>query len=625
MNALSREPVPPPPVELDLERTTITLCREGRLIALSACLGIALAFLFIITVSPLYRAEALILVAPSEQNPLSPLPQAMPNNAMLSARVESEVEILRSEAMALAVVGASDLVLDPEFGPQLSTIAKLRVALGLPSQSPPAQGKLVQDTVAKVMGARDIRRRGLTSVIAITITAKDPTRAADLANQFAETYVTEQIRAKVTASTLQRDALQAHVTKAHLALSQSEERLDRYLLTQASGQSGADAVSNAVAQNLQQIEATRRATSQAYFASQEALLSKDWARLSELVDSAALKALAAQYQSLETQLQRTAPGPADFDMKQALSSLEAEIETEAGRAFLTLTQDIETSEYALNQQRASLGETLLETDLPSEALAEIYALQQQAQLARAQYQSALRRMSDLAAQTEVQVADARLVSAALPPAAPAFPTVGLTLALGGAVFMVLGMLLALLRDQRNPKLRSAAHLHTLTGKAPLLILPGDAAHRGAGRAFRRLNYRLLQDATRQTGQPQIIHLLTPHPQPLLAASIAESLADMGQSTAVVDAATLPDTADRKSVTENAQIADLILLHQSDPEIGALDLADLVLIIGQDGVTEEHDICRALNEIRLCRKPFETVFLGRPSPTLWGPSAAEQHA
>ena len=41
-----------------------------------------------------------------------------------------------------------------------------------------------------------VRRRGLTDVIAIEVTAKDPQRAAQIANTYAEAYLEEQVAAK---------------------------------------------------------------------------------------------------------------------------------------------------------------------------------------------------------------------------------------------------------------------------------------------------------------------------------------------------------------------------------------------------------------------------------------------
>ncbi|MFD1807985.1 hypothetical protein ACFSHQ_06930 [Gemmobacter lanyuensis] len=49
---------------------------------------------------------------------------------MLNSRVDSEVEILRSDATALAVIQAANLIRDPEFGPQLGMLEKIGIALG---------------------------------------------------------------------------------------------------------------------------------------------------------------------------------------------------------------------------------------------------------------------------------------------------------------------------------------------------------------------------------------------------------------------------------------------------------------------------------------------------------------
>ncbi|MEM7295888.1 MAG: Wzz/FepE/Etk N-terminal domain-containing protein, partial [Pseudomonadota bacterium] len=108
--------VDPPRTALSFAELVRVLRRHARLISTAVVLGLGLALIYLFTVTPLYRAQALILVDPVEQNLLAPGQNAAGASTSLTARVESEVEILRSAAMALAVVRDARLVSDPEFG-----------------------------------------------------------------------------------------------------------------------------------------------------------------------------------------------------------------------------------------------------------------------------------------------------------------------------------------------------------------------------------------------------------------------------------------------------------------------------------------------------------------------------
>ena len=85
-------------------------------------------------------------------------------------------------------------------------------------------------------------------------------------------------------------------------------------------------------------------------------------------------------------------------------------------------------------------------NIPSEILTQFYALQQSAQVARAQYQNLLTRLQDFEAQASLQIADSRVVSAALVPIEPSYPRKGLVLAVMGIFALGMGIGGALLRE-----------------------------------------------------------------------------------------------------------------------------------------------------------------------------------
>lgn len=83
---------------------------------------------------------------------------------------------------------------------------------------------------------------------------------------------------------------------------------------------------------------------------------------------------------------------------------------------------------------------------PSEMLTQFYSLQQSSQIARAQYQNLLTRLQDFEAQASLQLADSRVISAALPPIDPSYPRTAAILAVMGSVAILLGVGAGFLRE-----------------------------------------------------------------------------------------------------------------------------------------------------------------------------------
>ncbi len=84
--------------------------------------------------------------------------------------------------------------------------------------------------------------------------------------------------------------------------------------------------------------------------------------------------------------------------------------------------------------------------LSAEVLTQFYALQQSAQVARVHYQNHLTRLQDFEAQASLQVADSRVVSAALAQIEPSYPRKGLVLGIMAIVAFGAGVGGALLRE-----------------------------------------------------------------------------------------------------------------------------------------------------------------------------------
>ncbi|WP_116083902.1 tyrosine-protein kinase domain-containing protein [Tropicimonas sp. IMCC34011] len=334
--------------ELTLQAGLGILVRQARLIAATLAAGVCLAVLYLLLAEPEYRATSLLIVDPAGSDVLDDAPVTTGSE---NARVESEVEILRSEAMALAAARRA----------------------GLTSESPgvaaPARDRLegtVTDRAAieDILSSRRITRRGLTHLIAITATANSPAEAARIANAYAETYLERQVAAKVARVQTARDVLGAQMKAAQDAVASSEAALDRFVVRSAGE-----------------------------------------------------------------------------DMSEAI--LDAKLSSGA---------------------------------LPSSVSSRILLLQQNAAIARAQHQSLMSRLRDLEVDVTLQLADARIVSRAMPPAAPSAPDRTMVLALAVAASLAVGSGIAFASEYHFGGITSEDQLARLAASPVPTTLPHLSGH-----------------------------------------------------------------------------------------------------------------------------------------------------
>ncbi len=447
----------------DLKGLLALLRRQARLILLTAAAICALVLVWLLTVTPIFQATALVLVDPAQKNLLDPGERATPSAATESARVDSEVEILRSDATALAVIAREGLADDPLFRAQPRLRDRL-AALVSDGADEPSEGKLL----LQLKDQTTVRRRGLTYLITVSVRSPDAVQAARLANATVETYVARQVDAKIQMALAARDVLQSRINTARQAVQQSEQALDNFIARTlettpaAPGSRVAGLRDTLAAADERAGEAEARAARLA-----DTGLLGDWG--AETLAEGPLAALQAQWQSLSTAVTDRPGDPVRDNLAQAEENL-AEAATDR---LQVLREDVTSHEGTVSALRRQLREELLREGLDPPTLATIYELQQEAEIARRQYQTHLQRLRELEAQASLQIADSRLVSPATPPVYASFPNKRQMMAVALILGLGLGVGLALLREYyvggvtSVRQLRNVLHL-PVAGAVPLV-------------------------------------------------------------------------------------------------------------------------------------------------------------
>ncbi|WP_415234675.1 polysaccharide biosynthesis tyrosine autokinase [Pseudorhodobacter sp.] len=480
--------------EIDLNEMLGILRRQSRLILITLMLVLLPAIAYLLVATPMYRATSLISIDAGGSNLLDPGSVENSQSAILNSRVDGEVEVLRADATVMAVVEKADLINDPEFGPKLGLGQKVSIALGIESmgnrlrqavglrpKEDAGSAALVSNTITKLKAATDIRRRGLTYLISVSATSENPERAAAIANAYVEAYIARQVITKSASIIAARDVLQSQTRIAQVELTRLENGLNTFIddnLARFEEESNSTAIA-ALRQQLESAKSSKVKSIETLANARDAAARNDWVTAAAALGDSALESLARERQQLENRLRGAQTGSqGQVDLQNALESLEKDLNQRLTQAQSTFEAQVSSITEAETRAREQMREALLSSDMSSSVISDLFNLQQSASIARNQYQQLLARVQDLNAMANVQIADARVVSEALPPISAASPNKKLIIALAAATAIGLGIVIAFLNEYYIGGVSSAAQLGNVIQVSAPIAVPALTLDRG---------------------------------------------------------------------------------------------------------------------------------------------------
>ena len=117
--------------------------------------------------------------------------------------MESEVQVLGSESIAVAVIDDLKLTNDPEFvdmrtGP---IVGLLSAIFGMDEDERSVSDAQRKRIAIRVLRANlSVRRVGLTYVLEISYRSPDPAKASQIANAVADAYINDQLNTRYQAA-----------------------------------------------------------------------------------------------------------------------------------------------------------------------------------------------------------------------------------------------------------------------------------------------------------------------------------------------------------------------------------------------------------------------------------------
>jgi capsular exopolysaccharide synthesis family protein len=383
-------------------------------------------------------------------------PQPQLSDLARDAKIDAQVQTMKSLAVATRVVDQLGLDRDP----QLRAAARALV-----TDSPTGKQAIAGALLANLNAARI----GTTSLFEVGYTDRNPLKAMQVANAFAQAFMAENLQAKLSGFddvdarlAGQLDALRRKVEQAEAAVAAFRIRNNLLgLPDSATAEQEIAAIRStlAAARAEEAAARARSAASGATIVGGGASSPYSTATLSALRQQRAQ--LAARVSALETRYGERYPALADA--RRELDAIDAQVV----RELRDLSRSAGTAAQAAGSTAASLEASLAAAQARQandvRASVELAELQRAAQNARDAYQQLLGTSTQQNAQRSIVRPDSRIAAPASLPLTPSAPNLPLLLFMGAVLGVAIGLAIGYVRERWVQGLDTVDDIETMLG------------------------------------------------------------------------------------------------------------------------------------------------------------------
>lgn len=453
-------------------------------IILATVLAAALGLGYVYTTVPTYAAKATIIIDPGKtQTQLGGMLRELP---IATLEAESQIQLIKSEAVALAVIKKLNLTEDPDFTPQpgsevkLSWIDQLRSALAPYKAGPP---DLVQVTLTNLARNLVVNHVG-GNVIEIEYRSHKAARAAEIANAFADCYIEDQLKFRYQSARQAASWLEERIQELGDRIAIADQAVVQFRAKNNIVAAGGQLITEQQLTELNtQLVSAREKTAEARARLDriEKIIREDPATgqggsVADSLNNPIIVNLRARYLEL---VNREADWARRFGTDHdAVTNVRRQIQEVRGSILDELRRVAETykSDYEIAKQRQAevertVAEAISKSQDTSQAQIELRRLESTAETYRGLYKSALQRNTELGQQESFPGTEARLITRAAAPLKKKGPTntiILLASLVGGAM---LGGALGMARMALDRVFRSPGQVEAVLQADCLALVP----------------------------------------------------------------------------------------------------------------------------------------------------------
>ncbi|ULJ74868.1 polysaccharide biosynthesis tyrosine autokinase [Rhizobium gallicum] len=471
---------------IDVDRLIQIARRQAKLVVLFAAIGLLLGVTRLVFATYYYTAGTSVLIDDNLSRfagDVSPAPANMESDK----KIMSQVAILRSSSLAAKVVDRQQLYEKHEFvNPPLSVTQQIKGLAKMAMDVFAGKGTEMADAdsldarkgaaVAVLMENLRVEQQPQSFVIDLYYTSTDPTLSAQIANAYAEAYLSDKLDANFDASQRATVWLRARLTDLKDQSQEAALKVERYRtengLTSAKGALlSEEQLSDISGQYILAQADSAKALAlynqyKAIVAAGQQTAVDNAATVSEQQGSTVIATLRARYLAVTKRAQEI-EGRFGPEHPQAIT-LRREQDDIGRQIFLELKQMTESyrNQYEVAVSReASLKEGLSritgQTSAANESLVQLKDLERNAEAISDLYKTYLTKYQETAQNQSFPISEARVISPASPPTEASSPK--RTLTLGGSLMLgaIFGIGLGLWREIREGTFRLGDEFTTL--------------------------------------------------------------------------------------------------------------------------------------------------------------------
>jgi polysaccharide biosynthesis transport protein len=464
-------------------------------VIVACCLALGLVYL--VTTPPRYTSDAMLQIDSSKLRILQQQQAPIVDLPIDAGQVETQLEVLKSEKIGLAVVKKLNLTEDPEFVGRGAGLfdrwVKFFVGVGQPLET-----DVTRTALAAFLENRSVKRVPLTYVFDIGFTSLNAARSAAIANAIAEAYIVDELEAKYQATKRASGWLQDRIKELRQQASDADRAVLDYKQRNKIVALGGIAPHGPRLLGEQQLEDVNTQYGAARAAAEEAkarlerineVMQKDIpdAAVADSLHSDVINRLRNNYLDMATKegvwsAKYGSNHLAAVNLRTQMAELHRAIHNELGRIAESYKSDYEIAKTRVQGLQGELQKLVASTESTDRDRLGLTDLESTAKVYHSIYDNFLQKYMEAIQQQSFPITEARVISEAATPQRKSSPKTLVVLGIAALIGLLLSLVAAIVREVMDQVFRttrdveSALHVNCL---AVLPLLPSPSKLLGA--------------------------------------------------------------------------------------------------------------------------------------------------
>lgn len=517
------------------EMLSVVLARKWMIVAIML-MGVAAAYAFTISQTPMFKATATVEIEPEEVEVIEGS-DVGPSAFSDAQAIQTQLTLLQSRSLTERVAEELNLASDERYANQ---------ALPRPQR--------VRQAAGAIRRGLTITPQGRTRIVGVTYVSPYSAETARIANAVVQIFIQSNLERKYNTTAFAREFLEERLATAKAALEEKEREVAAYAervgILDIAGTEGASLEATSIMSLNSSLAEAESARIEAEMILQEA---RENSLVRQMLEDEAIRELRRQREELKTEYEEKLdvfkPEYPDMQRLQLrIDRLDAEIEAERSAILSALEGDYEAALARERSLRARVDELADNIRSERNTRIEYTILQREVDTNRAQYQALLERQKQLAIASGIGTSQVSIVDQALAPSTPFSPNLRRTLLFAIAGSLVLGVGLAFALNYIDDTIKTPEDLRNKLGVPVIGVIPKLAKRSQAivdaledpksGITEAYYSARTALDFSTSHGTPKSLLLTSTRPSEGKTSSsiaLAKAYAKNGKNVLIIDA------------------------------------------------------------------------------------------